>query len=168
VLDAVLPRLNVGARVPVCGLIAYNDTGLPPSPDRMPQLLGLVLRKRLLLQGFIISDHYADGFTAFQCDMGGWVAAGKVQAPRGLRRGLERAPQARSTCWPVGTSARSWCAWPAPESFHLHHSKENFHMANILVVLTSATSSATPAGRPVSGWRNWPHPTTPSTMPARP
>jgi NADPH-dependent curcumin reductase CurA len=80
VLDAVLPRLNVGARVPVCGLIAYNDTGLPPSPDRMPQLLGLVLRKRLLLQGFIISDHYADGFTAFQCDMGGWVAAGKVSS----------------------------------------------------------------------------------------
>ena len=95
VLDAVLPRLNVGARVPVCGLIAhYNDTGLPPSPDRMPQLLGLVLRKRLLLQGFIISDHYADGFTAFQCDMGGWVAAGKVKLREDFVEGLERAPQA--------------------------------------------------------------------------
>lgn len=95
VLDAVLPRLNVGARVPVCGLIAhYNDTGLPPSPDRMPMMLGLVLRKRLLLQGFIIGDHYADGFAAFQRDMGAWVAEGKVSVREDFVEGLEHAPQA--------------------------------------------------------------------------
>ncbi|ECV7231654.1 TPA: NADP-dependent oxidoreductase [Escherichia coli] len=95
VLDAVLPRLNVGARVPVCGLIAhYNDTDLPPGPDRMPMMLGLVLRKRLLLQGFIIGDHYADGFAAFQRDMGAWVAEGKVSVREDFVEGLEHAPQA--------------------------------------------------------------------------
>jgi len=32
VLDAVLPQLNLGARVPVCGVIAHcNDRQAPPS-----------------------------------------------------------------------------------------------------------------------------------------
>jgi NADPH-dependent curcumin reductase CurA len=40
VFDAVLPRLNTQARVPVCGLIAaYNATALPPGPDRLGLLL---------------------------------------------------------------------------------------------------------------------------------
>ena len=38
VFDAVLPLLNTRARIPVCGLIAnYNDTALPPGPDRLGQ-----------------------------------------------------------------------------------------------------------------------------------
>lgn len=33
VFDAVLPLLNTGARIPVCGLIAhYNDTAIAPRP----------------------------------------------------------------------------------------------------------------------------------------
>ncbi|RYD41682.1 MAG: hypothetical protein EOP83_33625, partial [Verrucomicrobiaceae bacterium] len=39
----------------------YNDTAPPEGPDRLPGLMGAILRKRLLVQGFIISDHYGDG-----------------------------------------------------------------------------------------------------------
>jgi NADPH-dependent curcumin reductase CurA len=41
VWDAVFPRLNQFARVPVCGLVAfYNMDALPDGPDQTPALLG--------------------------------------------------------------------------------------------------------------------------------
>lgn len=95
VFGAVLPLLNVGARVPVCGGIAhYNDETLPPGPDRVPKLMALVLSKRIRLQGFIILDHYADGYAPFLRDMRAWVAAGKVKLREDVVAGLENAPAA--------------------------------------------------------------------------
>ncbi|MFG5778173.1 NADP-dependent oxidoreductase [Comamonas sp. J-3] len=95
VFEAVLPLLNIGARVPVCGLIAhYNATELPAGPNRAPQLLMQILSKRLHVQGFIISDHYATGFADFLRDMSAWVADGKVKLREEFVDGLERAPQA--------------------------------------------------------------------------
>jgi NADPH-dependent curcumin reductase CurA len=94
VFDAVLPRLNIGARVPVCGLIAhYNDTALPAGPNRVPQLMGLVLARRLRVEGFIILDHYATGYAPFLRDMSGWVAQKKVTMREEFVEGLEQAPQ---------------------------------------------------------------------------
>ena len=59
VFDAVLPRLNIGARIPVCGLISrYNATKLPDGPDRLSLLMGNILVKRIKIQGFIIFDYY--------------------------------------------------------------------------------------------------------------
>lgn len=95
VFDAVLPLLNNGARVPVCGFIAhYNDKGLPPGPDRLPLLMGTLLSKRIRAQGFIILDHYADGYAPFLRDMSAWVAAGKVKLREDIVDGLESAPAA--------------------------------------------------------------------------
>lgn len=95
VFDAVMPLLNVHARVPVCGLIAhYNDRQLPPGPDRLPLLTGLLLRKRIRMQGFIILDHYADGYAPFFREMGEWVAAGRVKLREDITDGLENAPAA--------------------------------------------------------------------------
>ncbi|AOK49824.1 hypothetical protein WT60_23385 [Burkholderia sp. MSMB617WGS] len=94
VFDAVLPLLNDRARVPVCGLIAhYNDSALPPGPNRLPLLMSSVLRKRISMQGFIILDHYADVYPAFLKEMGEWVAQGKVQLREDVVDGLEAAPQ---------------------------------------------------------------------------
>ena len=54
VFEAALPLLNDFARIPVCGLIAqYNLTSPMPGPDMFT-----VLRKRLLLRGFIVCLGY--------------------------------------------------------------------------------------------------------------
>ena len=95
VFDAVLPLLNPRARVPVCGIISqYNASALPPGPDRTPLLLGAILRKRLTVRGFIISQDYASRFGEFQQAMEPWVAAGKVRYREDVVEGLENAPAA--------------------------------------------------------------------------
>lgn len=95
VLDAVLPLLNIGARMPVCGFIAhYNQASLSPASDRLPKLLATVLQKRIRMQGFIILDHYAERFADFRRDMAQWVAQGKVRLREDMVDGLEQAPAA--------------------------------------------------------------------------
>ncbi|MCO5158000.1 MAG: NADP-dependent oxidoreductase [Aquamicrobium sp.] len=95
VFNAVLPLINVHARIPLCGLIAaYNATALPEGPDRMPVLQRSLLVKRAKMQGFIISDHYATDYAEFARDMGAWVAAGKVKIREDMIDGLENAPKA--------------------------------------------------------------------------
>jgi NADPH-dependent curcumin reductase CurA len=95
VFDAVLPLLNVRARIPLCGFIAsYNEAGLPPGPNRVPLLQSTLLQKRIVMQGFIILDHYATRFESFRRDMGEWVANGKVKMREDVVEGLEKAPAA--------------------------------------------------------------------------
>lgn len=95
VFDAVQPLLNVGARIPLCGLISqYNADGAPPTPDMLPGFLQMLLFKRIRMQGFIIGDHYASGFDDFQRDMRSWIAEGKVKLQEDIVDGLERAPEA--------------------------------------------------------------------------
>ncbi|WP_342376188.1 NADP-dependent oxidoreductase [Myxococcus stipitatus] len=95
VLDAVIPLLNNGARVPVCGVITnYNAESLPPGPNRLPLLMTAVLQKRIRMEGFIILDHYATRFEDFRRDMGAWVEAGKVKLREDIVEGLENAPTA--------------------------------------------------------------------------
>jgi len=93
VFDAVLPLLNIGARVPVCGNIAhYNDGTLPSGPDRLPKLISTVLQTRIQLQGFVILDHYGDRFDTFRREMSEWVNAGQVKLREHRIEGLEKAP----------------------------------------------------------------------------
>ena len=93
VLQAVVPLLNLRARVPLCGLVAwYNLEKLPPGGDRTPVLLSAVLRRRLKIQGFIIFDHW-NRFGAFRADMSGWLREGRVKYREEVIDGLERAPR---------------------------------------------------------------------------
>jgi NADPH-dependent curcumin reductase CurA len=95
VFDAVLPLLNAKARIPVCGLIAaYNATELPPGPDRLGQLVGTLLRKRIRMQGFIVFDDYGSRWNEFAGAMGEWVQADKVKVREDVVFGLENAPEA--------------------------------------------------------------------------
>lgn len=95
VFDAVLPLLNISARVPVCGFIAhYNDDAPASGPNRLPLVMATLLQKRIRMQGFIILDHYADRFDAFRREMGAWMDAGKVKAREDVVEGLENAPAA--------------------------------------------------------------------------
>lgn len=95
VFDAVLPLLNTKARIPVCGLIAnYNMTSLPDGPDRIPVLMGNMLRKRITMQGFIIFDDYGHRYGEFYKDMSNWVQEGKIKFREDIVDGLENAPEA--------------------------------------------------------------------------
>ncbi|MFC4762719.1 NADP-dependent oxidoreductase [Dyella koreensis] len=95
VFDAVLPLLNNGARVPVCGVIAhYNEDDLPAGPDRLPKTVTTLLQKRIRMEGFIILDHYGNRFDDFRRDMSEWIASGRVKLREDVVDGLENAPDA--------------------------------------------------------------------------
>ena len=90
-LAAVIPLLNKDARVPVCGLIAqYNATALPPGPNQLPLLMRAILTNRVLVQGFIISDHY-DLFPRFLAEVAPLVTSGAITYREDVVQGLEAA-----------------------------------------------------------------------------
>jgi NADPH-dependent curcumin reductase CurA len=95
VFDAVMPLLNTGARIPLCGLISqYNATSLPEGPDRMSMLMAQLLIKRIKMQGFIIFDDYAHRYEEFATDMSQWLAEGKIHYREHLVEGFDKAPEA--------------------------------------------------------------------------
>jgi NADPH-dependent curcumin reductase CurA len=95
VFSAVLPLLNLHARVPVCGFIShYSDLAPPAGPDRLPGLVATLLARRIRMQGFIILDHYGERFDAFRRDMDAWLLEGRITLREDLVDGLEQAPQA--------------------------------------------------------------------------
>jgi NADPH-dependent curcumin reductase CurA len=95
VFDAVAPLLNTGACIPLCGLIAqYNATSLPDGPDRLGWLMGMFLKKRVTVRGFIVFDDFGHLYPAFAKEMNGWVEAGKIQYREEMIDGLEAAPRA--------------------------------------------------------------------------
>lgn len=94
VWDAVFPLLNDFARVPVCGIVAhYNDTTLPPGPDRTGMLMGAILRKRLTVRGFIVWDFQAQAGDFYR-EASGWVREGRIKYREDVVNGLENAPEA--------------------------------------------------------------------------
>jgi NADPH-dependent curcumin reductase CurA len=95
VTEAVLPRLNKFARIPVCGLVsAYNATQAPPGPDQLPGFLRRVLTLSLSIRGFIQDEFLADRHDDFLRDMSGWVRDGSVRYREDVVQGLESAPEA--------------------------------------------------------------------------
>ena len=89
VQQTVWPLLNDFARVPVCGLIAQYNAATPmPGPDMFS-----VLRKRLMLRGFIVSD-FAANQGDFLRDVGEWVRSDRLKYREDVVDGLEQAPAA--------------------------------------------------------------------------
>jgi NADPH-dependent curcumin reductase CurA len=86
---------NVGGdhlhgRVAMCGAISmYNATDAPPGPRSIP----LVVRKRLTLRGFIVSDHF-ERMPAFQQEVGPLLRTGEIRYRETIVEGLEHAPEA--------------------------------------------------------------------------
>jgi NADPH-dependent curcumin reductase len=95
VWDAVFPRLNQFARVPVCGLVAhYNATELPPGPDRTSLLLSAILRKSLTVRGFIQTEFAGSLMAEFLSRATPWVQEGSLKYREHIVDGLENAPEA--------------------------------------------------------------------------
>lgn len=94
VWDGVFPLLNQFARVPVCGLVAhYNGAGAAES-DRLPATMSTILRRSLLIRGFIQTEFAADHFDEFLAEIGPRVASGKIRYREDVVDGLENAPEA--------------------------------------------------------------------------
>lgn len=86
IMIAVWNRLNVHARMAVCGLIsAYNATKMPPSPN-----FSRIITHRLNVQGFLVMD-YAPRAREMVAEMGPWLADGTVKWKVHVDDGLEGA-----------------------------------------------------------------------------
>ena len=88
ILDAVLRRVNTGARIPLCGLIAgYDGSDIP-----VRNVFSLLVN-RVRLQGFIVSDRM-DLWPGAMTELAGHVAAGRIRYRESTAQGLESAPRA--------------------------------------------------------------------------
>jgi NADPH-dependent curcumin reductase CurA len=89
ILDEVLARIALKARVVLCGGIsAYNLEETPPGPKNY---FNLVLQ-RARMEGFIVLD-YVSRFTEASEKLLGWVAEGKINPRVDVQEGFENAPK---------------------------------------------------------------------------
>ncbi|MDF1804016.1 NADP-dependent oxidoreductase [Thalassovita sp.] len=98
VLEAVLSLMNVGGRIPLCGMIAWYNAGalggnMSGAKDNLPKMWRTILINRMHVHGFIISDHF-DRYPEFLADAGPRVAQGKIKFIEDVAEGLENAPKA--------------------------------------------------------------------------
>lgn len=90
ILEAVLRRLNIGARIVICGGISqYNEKIPPPGPRNY---LNLIV-SRASMQGFLLYD-YEKEFPVALNYLAKWMRQGKIKAREDEVIGLENAPQA--------------------------------------------------------------------------
>lgn len=89
VQKAVFELLNPYARVVMCGMVAqYNEADPPPGPN-----LGFVVRKKVLIQGFIVSDK-PERFAEWRALATPWVIEGSLRYREDVIDGIENAPAA--------------------------------------------------------------------------
>ena len=88
--DAILVNVNPFGRVVVCGAISlYNETEIPTGPRVQP----LLVKNRILMQGFIVSD-YAAKFPEAIKQLSQWLEEGKLTYSETVVEGFEQIPQA--------------------------------------------------------------------------
>ena len=78
--------MNNRGRIACCGAISQYD-GVPSAhgPRGVP---GLIVVKRLIMQGFIVMD-YMDQSAAALADLQSWVASGKLKVQEDVIDGIE-------------------------------------------------------------------------------
>jgi NADPH:quinone reductase len=90
ITDAVLPQINVGARISICGQISqYNNA----KPEMGPRLLSMLIVARAKMQGFLVSD-YAARFGPALTVLTGWYRSGQIKNREDIVEGFENLPQA--------------------------------------------------------------------------
>lgn len=89
VQQAVFPRLNDFGRMIMCGMVAeYNDVEPRPGPNLMS-----AVRKRLKIQGFIVSDQW-QRWGEYRAMAAPLVKSGALKYREDIVDGLDRAPEA--------------------------------------------------------------------------
>ncbi len=90
ILDAVLGRINLGARIALCGLIAqYNSE----QPVAGPYNFHRLLMQRARVEGFLVLDYAERAAEAFPA-LAEWHAQGRLKYRVDQVAGLENAPEA--------------------------------------------------------------------------
>jgi NADPH-dependent curcumin reductase CurA len=91
VLQAVVPLLNPGARVPICGYISqYNKTS-PTEVESPFDVLGKLPDPPP--HRFFLVYEWIKEWSATSAEMSGWVKAGKLKYMESVVEGIENAPQ---------------------------------------------------------------------------
>ena len=90
ILESTLALMNERGRVVCCGAISQYDTTAPTGPRNLP---GVVVVKRLRMEGFIVMDFAHDDAKATRA-LGAWVASGQIKVTEDIVDGLENAPAA--------------------------------------------------------------------------
>jgi NADPH-dependent curcumin reductase CurA len=89
VQQAVFPRLNDFGRMVMCGMVAeYNDLDPRPGPNLMS-----AVRKRIKIQGFIVSDQW-QRFAEYRSMAAPLLKSGELKYREDIVDGLDRAPEA--------------------------------------------------------------------------
>lgn len=88
IMHAVMARMNLFSRMPLCGLISAYNASEPPLGD-----FGRILMKRISVRGFIVLD-FAERFSEGTNQLIEWVAGGKIKHRETIVEGLEQAPTA--------------------------------------------------------------------------
>ncbi|OBJ50303.1 NADP-dependent oxidoreductase [Mycobacterium sp. 1423905.2] len=90
IMDAIFARLNLNARVALCGLISgYNSADPPPGP----RAFGNLLIQRATLRGFIVLDHLGRAPEA-SAEISGLIADGRLTPLETVVEGFEQLPTA--------------------------------------------------------------------------
>lgn len=91
--DAVMPHLNVGARIVICGTMGIPDVGPGEQPPAGPRPNRALLVSRARMQGFLVLDymHRANEAVA---ELSRWLREGRLHYAEDIVDGLENAPGA--------------------------------------------------------------------------
>jgi len=90
VLETALFQMNPRGRIACCGAVSQYDTAAPVGPRNVP---GMIVVKRLRMEGFIVMDFAADDAQA-EADLKRWVAERRIKVVDDIVDGLENAPAA--------------------------------------------------------------------------
>jgi NADPH-dependent curcumin reductase CurA len=90
VSDAVMPLINHGARIIICGQISVYCLD---KPDIGPRPQPYLLVNSAMMKGFIITD-YTARFAEGVAQLAKWLAAGKLKYAETVMEGFENTPQA--------------------------------------------------------------------------
>ena len=91
ITDAVIPLLNIHARIAVCGQISQYNL---EQPESGPRWLHQLIIKRAKAHGFLVSDFSAQ-FPKALTDLTAWYKAGKLKFPEQIAEGgIDAAPAA--------------------------------------------------------------------------
>ena len=86
--DAVLRRINLGARIAICGTASYaswDPWNEGPRPERH------LLVKRAIMQGFLTTD-FSARYEEAVAALAGWIREGKLRYREDVLQGIESAP----------------------------------------------------------------------------